>query len=346
MSELSLKISGKKFDFFNEFQLSLEYNSMASTFSFSGLILTDEQKELFRPLSFHDVQVLFGDEILLTGTALSTSTSVENQQTLGGISGYSKAGVLEDCEIPLSLYPLQTDKLTLKEITEKLIKPFGLKLIVDSSVFVKANKKYEKSTAEPDQKIKDYVTELAIQRNIVVTHNSTGDIIFTSVNIINPPVAYYYEGMPSTSISLSVNGQGMHSEITVQKQATIEIDTPGVKTISNSFITKYRPSVNKQTSGDNNDTDPTVQMIRASELRNITLTIQTDRWKWSDGKKETIIKPNQIIEVLSPSNFINNRTKWFVEKVDYSGNHEGTSATISCVLPECYNTNEPKNIFE
>jgi len=345
MSELSLKISGKRFDFFDKFDVTLMYNSIASTFSFEGLILTDDQKQLFRPLSYHDVQVYFGDDLFLTGIGLNISTSIENALTLGNISGYSKTGVLEDCEIPLSLYPLQSDNLSLSEITEKLIKPFGIKLITDQSVITSASKKYPKTTSEHEQKIKDYITTLAGQRNIIVTHNNEGNLIFTSLNVNSPSVAVYDEGMPSTRISVTTNGQGMHSQISVIKQATIEVDTTGEQTITNNLISKYRPIVRNQTSGDNNDTISTAEMIFASELRNITLQIETDRWKWSDGKKETIIKPNMIIEVISPSNFINNRTRFFVEKVNYKGDNTGIIATIDCVLPECYTGKQPKNIF-
>jgi len=345
MSELSLKISGKRFDFFDKFDVSLIYNSFASTFSFEGLIVNDEQKALFKPLSFHDVQVLFGDDIFLTGTGLNTSMSIENSQSLGGISGYSKPGVLEDCEIPVSSYPLQSDGLSLKQITEKLLKPFGLKLIIDGSVSTEANKVYQKSTAEQSQKIKDYLTELAKQRNIVITHDFEGNLVFTRLNVNIPSVATYVEGMPTTKISLSVNGQGFHSDISVQKQATIEVDSPGEQNIKNSLISKFRPTVKKQTSGDNNDTESSAEMIRASELRNITLTIETDRWKWTDGKKVNIIKPNMIIDVLSPSNFINKKTRFFVERVDYKGDNSGSSAVLSCVLPECYTGKQPKNLF-
>lgn len=345
MSELSLKISGQRFDFFNKFDVSLVYNSFASTFSFEGMILNESQKRLFKPLSYNDVQVLFGDEILLTGTGLNTSTSIENSQSLGGISGYSKTGILSDCEIPLSLYPLQSDGLSLRKIADKLIKPFGIKLIIDSSVETKVNKAYNISTCDSGQTIGDYITELAGQRDVIVTHDNNSNLVFTSLNVKEPSVATYTEGMPTTKISLTVNGQGIHSIVTVQKQATIEIDIPGVKTVTNEMVSKYRPTVKKQTSGDNNDTESSAEGVRASELRSISLVIETDRWKWTDGKRINIIKPNHIIEVESPSNFLPNRTRFFVEKIDYKGDSEGVNAIITCVLPEVYNGKTPKNIF-
>lgn len=345
MSELSLKIQGQRFDFFNEFEVSLVYNGIASTFSFSGLKLADDQRELFRHLSFHDVHVLFGDEKLITGIALNTTTSVDNNVNSASISGYSKTGVLEDCEIPVSLYPLQSDGLSLRQIIEKIIKSFGLKLVVHTSVIAQADKIYETSTAEHEQKIVSYFAELTKQRNVILTHDNLGNVVLTKLNLNEHSVATYTENMPTTKITVSANGQSMHSEITVQKQASIGTDAEGQQTATNSLIKKYRPTVKKQSSGDNSDTEDGAEMIRSSELRNISLTIETDRWKWTDGKRVSIIKPNHIIEVESPSNFINKKTRFFVEKISYKGNNEGISAVIQCVLPEVYNGKQPKNIF-
>jgi len=345
MSSLSLKISGRKFDFFNSFELNLAYNSIASTFSFEGLIFDEETKNLFKPLSYKECKVYMDDELLLTGTILNTSTSAENQDSLASISGYAKTGVLDDCNIPTSLYPLQSDKLTIKEIIEKLLKPFSLSLIVDSLAQSSVNTKFDKSTADSDQTIKSYINELTTQRNIILSHNENGNLLLTKLNLKQPSVATYIEGMPSTKISLSVDGQSMHSHITVQKQASIEVDVAGEQTLTNDLVTSYRPVVKQQTEGSNNETEDSVNSVLGSELRNIQLTIVTDRWKWTDGQKINIIKPNNIIDVKSPTNFINNLTRFFVESISYSGNQEGIIATINCVLPEVYSGNKPKNIF-
>jgi prophage tail gpP-like protein len=345
MSELSLKISGQRFDFWNNFSLSLVYNSLSSVFSFDGLILTKEQRNLFKPLSYHNAQILFNDELLLTGTILNNTGSVENSDSLGNISGYSKPGVLEDCEIPLSLYPLQFDNMSLKEIAEKLCKPFGLSVIVDSQVNDQAVKKYDKIACEPDKNIKDFLSELCKQRNIILTHSDGGNVVLTRLRKDEPSVATYVEGMPSTKISLSVNGQAFHSSISVQKQASIGTDVEGEETIENDYIPAYRPTVRKQSAGKNDDTENSAKMIRGSELRGIQLTVETDRYTWWDGKRLRPLRPNHIIDIESPTNYLTRRTRFFVESVDYTGNQDGVRAIIKAVLPECYSGEIPKIRF-
>lgn len=348
MSQLTLKIKGKKFNFFNDFTVALNYNGIASGFSFSGLydINNAEQKALFKPLQYHDVEVYYKDILILTGTALSTNTGISDKKELATISGYSKPGVLEDSELPLSLYPLEFDGLTLKEITEKVIAPFGLKLTVDEVVKAEVNKIFETISIESNQTIKDFLASLAKQRNVVLTHNAKGEVVYTRLNINKPSIATYRQNIPTTNIALSVNGQGLHSEISTQKQATLDSDVAGEATIKNTLIPVYRPTVKDQDSGDNNDTENAAKMVRGAELRNIKLNVDTDRWQWFDGKKLHIIKPNEIIDIIAPDIFLSDRTRFFVERVTLSGDEKSTTAGIECVLPETYSGDEPKINFK
>ncbi len=344
---LRVKIRGKSFQYFNTFTLNLKYNAIASAFSIDGIYdqMNIEQKNLFKPLSYHDVEVFYQDEKLITGTALNNSTSIENKETTVGLSGYSKPGILEDCQIPTTIYPLQFDNLSLKEIIEILIKPFNLNLKIDTNITELASKIYEKTTAEAGQDIKGYLTDLASQRGLILSHDNLGNLLLTRPKINRPSIATYREGVPSTRISLSVNGQALHSKITVLRQASFDVDVAGEEIVDNTLISQFRPTTKEQTSGQNDQILNFAKNIRGSELRNIKLTVVTDRWRWYDGKKSRIILPNNIIDIISPSNYIPNRTSFFVEDVDIEGTSEGEKATIKCVLPECFSGEQPINFI-
>ncbi len=340
---LKIKIKGQNFEFFNEFNLNLKYNSIASTFSIAGVFdeLNINQKNLFKPLQFNNVDVYYDNEKLITGTILTNSSSIENKETVYSLAGYSKTGILEDCQIPLSEFPLQFDNLTLKEIIEKLIRPFKLKLIVDNSIRDLANKIYEKTTAEVNQTIKVYLTDLASQRGLILSHDNNGNLLLTKPQINKQSISTYDENVPATKISLVVNGQRLHSVITVLRQASFDVDVPGEEFVNNTLITQFRPTTIEQTSGQNDQILNFAKNIRGSELRNIKLTIETDRWKWYDGKRLHLITPNNIIDVISPSNYIPKRKSFFVEEVNIKGTSEGEKAIIKCVIPESFNNEQP-----
>lgn len=339
------RIRNRKVEFFNKFNLGLRYDSVASSFSFNFFFdpENNEHKELACIGHYHIATLEHNGELLLTGYIISEAFNSSSVKQLVSFGGYSLPGVLEDCEIPTSLYPLQSDGLSLSEIARKLLKPFGLKMVVDPSVSSRMNKVYEKTTAKESQGIKSYLAELATQKNIIITHNEKGELLFTTAKTKQTPIMHFDKSLVGTTFSLSFNGQGMHSHITVMKQADSGGGNAGESTIRNPYVPfVYRPKVIVQSSGDDNDTAQAAKNALAAELKGLVITITTDRWE-IDGK---IIKPNTIISITNPEIYIYKKVNLFVEAVEYSGDNTQTVATLTCVLPEVYSGETPEYIFE
>ncbi len=344
---MKLKINNKKFDFFNELTVTLTYASAGSTFSFSGFFAPEnrDRKGLFRPFTYQKVEVLDDfDKRLITGRILNHGFVDSRLKALTAISGYSLPGVLQDCPIPLELYPLQSDGKTLKEITEALIKPFGLNLVISPAVAAEANEPYPQTEATEKQSIFSYIDELASQKNIVISHTSAGSLLFTRSRTDANPIAEFIEGIPGVKMSLSCDGQSMHSKITVQKQPDAENDNAGEETVNNPFVSIFRPTVKSQTSGDDIDTAQAVKNALSNELKSIVLTIETDRWTWNDDGKVTMT-PNNIITVHNHHLHLYNFTKFFVQSITFIRNSKEQKAILTCVIPEVYNSETPRNIF-
>ena len=371
---MKLKISGKLFDFFNDLKLTLKYNSVGSTFSFNAFFdpQNDEHRNLFKPYTYQRVEIIDdknNNDRLLTGTMLNNSFNDSSVKSLVSVSGYSLPGVLEDCRIPIELYPLQSDGKSLKEITETLIKPFGLNLVISKdaqaqidqplgapaapSGFLEEVKEefdniiekiYPKTTASNNQSIKSYLNELALQRNIILSHTDAGSLLFTRARADQKPIARFVGGISGTKMSLSTSGQQMHSSITLQKQADLDNDNAGESTINNPFVNIFRPTTMEQSSGDDIDTEQAIKNVLSSELKSIVLTITTDRWTWeADGK--VMMKPNNIITVHNHDIHLYQFVRFFVESIAFSGDPGKETAILTCVLPEVYNSQTPRNIF-
>lgn len=383
------RIRNREVKFFNNFQLSLKYDSLASNFSFGFYFDPDvlELKELACIGHYHICRVYHNGELLITGQVLSESFADEPQRQLMQIAGYSLPGVLEDCDIPTSLYPLQSDGLSMRQITERIIAPFGLKLKIDSIAIAKAqsalvstkkkfngvkdadtdaayatgnnenaeeaaNKTIATSTAPAATNVKSYLTELAVQKNIVLSHDAEGNVLITAANTDSEPILDFDTAtgaIPGTSFKLSFNGQGMHSHITVIKQAAQDgdSDTPsnaGEYTIRNPYVinTVYRPRVIVQSSGDDVDTVQFAKNALAEELKNLKVTISTDRW---EDKAGHIIKPNNTVTLMNPNIYLFEKTKLFIESIDFTGDNKSTTAVLTCVLPEMYNKRQPYYLF-
>jgi len=356
---MKLQIGSKKYDFFNNFTVNLKFDSVGSTFRFDGVFdYTNEgHLELFRPCSYHTCKILSDKgDLLITGTILNNTFTEEAEPQLASISGYSKSGVLEDCKIPPKLYPLQFDGLTLKEITQKLITPFNIGLIVDGTASADANAVFEIEKGSESQSVKSFLSSIANQKNIILSHNSTGSLVLTKGKTQSRPIAKFSTSDGSaTKITMNANGQNMHSQITVQKEPDIKdsekggteiiAGNAGEETINNPFVSAFRPTTKTQSSGDDNDTSEAAKNALGSELKGIKLTIETDRLEWLvNGRLETI-EPNRIISVIAPQCHIFKATNFFIESVTLTGVETSEKAVIKAVLPEVYNGNKPKNIF-
>lgn len=332
--------------FFNKTSLDLRYDSVASAFSLDLYFNPDnnELKELACIGHYHIARIEHNGETLLTGYILSEAFNDSPTTQLASIGGYSKSGVIEDCQIPPSLYPLQSDGLTLKQIAQKLISKFDFKMVVDSSVDGLMNEVIDETTANDSQTIKSYLTQLCAQKNIIISHTPEGNLLFTRAKTKQKPIVYFQKGEPGyTSMSLSFNGQAMHSEITVIKDAgEDEEDNAGQSTITNPFVPYvYRPKVIVQSSGNDIDTDKAARNALSDELQNLVLTIVVPNWTLN-GK---VIRPNSIVSVLNPDVYIFNKVDFFVRNVVFTGDEKNEVATLHCVLPQCYNNDPVKYIF-
>lgn len=341
------RVKVRRVDFFNSFTLNLKYDAIASTFAFKFYFdpKNPDHRELSCVSHYHEAIVEHNGETLVTGYILSEAFTSSSVKELTQFGGYSLPGVLEDCKIPPSLYPLQSDGLSLRQIAQKLLAPFKIRMVVDQAIASRIDLVYQKTTAKETDSIKSYLTELASQRNIIISHNENGEVLFTEAKANQSPILNFEPGnnsIPFTDMAMSFNGQSLHSEITVMKQASSEGGNAGQSTVYNPYVPiVYRPEVIIQSSGDDNSTSDAAKNALAAELKNITLTITTDRWE-VNGK---ILKPNNIISVINPELFIFKKTNWFIESINFTGDNTKTIAVLTCVLPEVYNGKTPKNIF-
>lgn len=348
MQGLVLKISDRlkirTIQFFNNVSLELRYDSIASVFKFDCYFDPEnhDQEELFCVTHYHECIIEYNGLQFLHGYIISQGFRNSSTNQFAQFGGYTLTGVLEDCNISPDSYPLQYNGLSLAQIATKLLAPFKLKTIIDPAVLSLMNQSYQETTAEPTDTIADYLTKLANQRNIIISHDEYGRLLFTRIASSTLPVLNVEEGLIGTEMTMMFSGQSMHSHITVLRQADKDGGNAGQYTIQNRFVPiVYRPKTITQNSGDNNSTKQAAQNALAAELKNVVLTIKIDRWM-IDGK---IIKPNSVISVLNKKLYIYKRTKFFIESVSYNGNSEEHTAELTCVPMACYDGSEPYNIF-
>lgn len=363
---MNLKVGQRNIEFYNSFNIILRFDSVASTFS--GNILFDpynpNDRSLFIPGSYNLSRVQHDGQTLITGVLLSQKHKSSAQTHLMSVGGYSKSGVIEDCQNPAT-NQVQYNGRSLLSIAEQLLSPFGLKVSADKVVQADINTIFPSQVIETDQTIKEYLSKAAAQKNIVLSHDAEGNLVFTRADTNKEPIANFTNvGNPWLDMELTFDGQGMHSLITAQGQQGVTstngsqaemknpyvqlhldwLGTAGLNTLGQAGVkynTGYRPRVSMQTSGGDNQTQLTARQLLSQELKGIRLEITIAGWELN-GK---LVRPNNIITVMNPDVFLYQKTKWFIETVDLNSDEKGETAKLTCVLPECYNNDEVKNVF-
>ena len=334
-------INGQRVTFFNAINITLNLDSIASTFSFQCRFNpeNDLHKELFKPLQYHKVEIFSSEsKLMLTGTILNHSFSSDKDVNLVSISGYSICGILEDVTIPLSAYPLESLNRSLKDIATRLCGLFGVGLIIDSSVASLANQVFETTAASATDTIKGYISKLTSQKNIVLSHNEKGQVVIFKPNDQMKP-KYFFNKDNSLSMTSQYNGQGMHSAISVVRQPSDENEGSEVAdSISNPIISKYRPTTKILSSGEDTDTSKAADNELANELKNIQLKVRL-LGMFDD------IKAGDIVNIHNHEIYSFAYSRYMVASISFSVTEVEEITELSLVLPETYSGKQPKDIL-
>lgn len=334
-----LKIKNKRISNFSNYTINLKYNAIASSFSFD--IANDID---FDMLGFNDCEIIdetFGT--LITGTILSATYLETEKPTFTKIHGYSRTGLLEDCTIPDTLYPLQFDNLSLLEITALILGRFRINFILNGiDVNDSARVKYEKSTAKPEETIKEYLTRLASEKGILLTHDRYGNLVFERLKdaIRKIPVASFAPGVNGVKrMQLNIDAQKFHSTITMMKQASSDNPDSGESTIINPYVSSgvNRPIVKIIESNDALNMDEAARFELSNEISNIKLTFDTTKF----------VRPGSLVNIKNQKLRLSKDTQFFVEEITISGNEKDIDMyTITAVPRDVYTTGTPVSIFD
>jgi prophage tail gpP-like protein len=351
-----IKIAGKFYTNFNDVTISTSLDAVASSFAFTARFdpANADHRTMVRPLTYPKVEFFHDDgRALCTGTIVYPSFNSSKVPNLVKVSGYSLGGVLEDCKIPHALYPLQSDNRSLKEITERLLKYFNLKLVVYDSAARECNEIISKSVAGPGESIKEYISKIAAQKNVIFSHDVYGNLIFFKPDIKAKSKGFFNKDN-ALDFGGDYNGQGMHSVLTTIRQPsrsdnddTADEDEGGdvsgtVESIVNPMVKAIRPHVEVQSAGKETDTSKGVRNALAEELKNIKVGFSITGELYDEMR----ISIGDVVEVQNDEVYLYKKTRMIIANTIFSEGSNGKNAAITCMLPETFTGDVPKNIFE
>lgn len=305
-----------------------------------------EFRDAFRPFSFQPLDVTIGGEPVFTGTLVDVTPRVDASSKTVAVSAYSLPGVLEDCNLPASMVPFEASGLSLRQIAQALAGAFGIVVVMaadEGAAFKKVSTRSKKidTTVESDQKVADFLVELAKQRGLIVTSTARGELLFWQSVKPGRPVARLVEGRPPVvSVVPTFSPQDYYSEITGFTSA--KRGSAGSKfTQRNERLAGgvLRSTSIKLDDIEKGDAPAAVKAKMGRMFGNcVTYVVNLPTWRDPSG---ALWQPNTTITLKAPSAMIYSETELLIRDVYLKRSANEQTASLGVVLPGSFSGEIP-----
>ena len=346
IDEVSLTILGKRFRFWDGVTVKNSIDSVDTlelTAPFDAL--NAEFIAFFRPFEYQPVTASIGGELVFTGTLITVKPTASAKGVAVAAGAYSLPGVLVDCCAPASMFAdngeqgdsLEFENADLRSIAKNLLTPFGL-----TAVFIAPpGKAFEVLSMQAGEEVMPFLAKLAKQRNLVITSNAKGQVVFWQSNPGGDPVARFVEGVagPMSTIDADFKTQSYFSHLTGISRTEVGSDG-GQYTAKNSRLPGVlRPFTFEATEAEG-ESIVTATKAKLGRMFGdaIAYSVELDTWRDSRGK---LWAPNTTVIVEAPSVMIYKPYELLIRDVTFKRDSNGAGATLTLVLPASYSGEIP-----
>jgi prophage tail gpP-like protein len=284
-------------------------------------------KETFRPFSYKSIDINIGKNLFFRGTMLGVLPVVAESKTMQ-VSAYALPGVLNDCTAPASAYPIEYNQMGLKAITEALIKPFGLSAVFESN----PAGVFERVAINPGQKILNFLMELAKQKNLVISSNAQGQLVFTRSIETGTPVAKLRQGeSPLISVTPTFNEQEYYSHITGLEPMVVGLGGD-VYTVKNGRLTNQLRPYTFQASDSESGTIKEAVTAKAGRMfgNMVSYSVAVNTWRDQAGN---LWQPNTLINLQAPDAMVYEPYNLVLRSVTFERDENKKTAKLDLVIP-------------
>lgn len=339
-TDVEIYIDGSRFEFWESITITRSLDSIDS-FSFSAPFDYDAPgfRDLFVPFTYKDILIYVGSDLILKGIVVSIQPNLDPKSSTITVTGYSLPGVLNDCNMPYKPNKFEFLNVNLLDIAKALSKPFGLS--VNASINVGAV--FPTVKIKPTQKVYAFLSDLAKKRNLILSNNLEGELIFLQSGKTGNPVANLEVGKGVvTNISADFNEQQYYSHLT--GITFVDTDIPGGQyTEKNPFLLdRIRPITFTAKDTDTANIKTTVNAKTGRMFANM-LTYIVSVASWIDINRK-LWEPNTTISLLAPQVMIYNKYDFIVRSVEFTKDAKSESAVIELIPPGGFSGKIPEKL--
>lgn len=345
LDELVLTINAKRFRFWDGVTIKKSLDSV-DTLELTAPFEPDnaEFRDHFRPFAYPRITASLNGAVMFTGTLTTVNPASSSDGVAVAAGAYSLPGVLVDCCAPASIYAeaegLEFLDADLRRIATRLLQPFGLE-----AVFVDPpGKTFEAVSVKPSSPVMPFLAKLAKQRNLVITSDVSGRVVFWRASSGGAPVAVLSAGNPGPVISVSpaFSTQAYYSHVTGIEPTSLGLDG-GQHTEKNTRLPGVlRPYTFEVTDAAGEDlTTATRAKIGRMFGDAVSYAVEVDTWRDPSG---ALWAPNTTVILEHPNAMIYGPYEFLIRDVDFRRVRDGATATLGLVIPAAYRGEVPERM--
>jgi prophage tail gpP-like protein len=337
-NETQIRINNERFRFFSALRLSRAIDNL-DTFDFQAPFNSKDPKHraAFEPMAFHTVDITVGPDVIFTGTLMQSPITSTTSSTIVNGSCYALPGVLADCPMPASAYPLEMRKLTIEQIAKTMLEPFGLGVIFEAD----PGPVFDKVAPKPTQRVLPFLSELAHQRGLIISNTPQGNLLFLQSVQTGNPVATLKQGeTPLVGVVPSLNSQAYYSDVTALKPR--KVGSKGSKfTVQNKLIGPVlRPYTFQVRDAKKADTTIAANAKIGRMFGNsVQYRITLDTWR---DPQDSLWTPNTTIVIQAPDSKIYDPYEFLIRSVVLNKDSRTEVATLNVTLPGAFSGEIPE----
>jgi len=335
---ITLVVEKSEFRFWSSFTITRSIETF-DTFSFDAPFEQNSAiNEIIRPLQFKAGQIYIDDDLFSTIVLVNPLPTLGAEESSISVDGYAKPGILNDCSVKYTDYPLEFTNQTLEQIASKLCSFFdigvefrGTPASVGSFPAPISGAAFEKVKLEAGESPLSFLIKLAKKRAFLTSNTNDGKLLFWKASK-SPVVTTLKQGhTPLISVDPDINPQEFYSEITCLSPAAFLKEAESV-TIKNPLVSISRPLVyidDQELSG--SDLQDAVKWKMGRMIANaIKYNISVQGLRNDRGE---IWDRNTYINLTAPDAYCNNETTFLIDNLTLAKS-DSDITTMQLVLPE------------
>jgi len=338
--DLAIKIDGNKFTGFTSYELTLSYDSF-DTFSVSAPYSSamDELQSAITPFAFRPCEVYYNDELVFKGSLLTPDPELTSESGEITLQGYPHCGILNDCTIPPTKYPLKVMGINMRGIADAACEPYNIPVVFDGDI----GPPFTEVSIEPDEKIMSFLGKLAKQRNLLFTNTEKGELLFFTARQGKATATFTEGTSPMLSLKSRFEAQDFFSHIT--GFLTTGEDYPSASyTFENEYLINKGIMRHHATIIDDAETltdlQNAVDAYAGRMLADcVSYELQCDTHQCIDGER---FHKGMTVCVHAPTAMIARETNFIAREIKLIRTTEGKTATLNLVLPGSFTGNFPE----